>query len=493
MHERVAAVYYDRIVPQLSALFDEYGQADRRIPQLTIDCGVLREANWEQELTEAVIDRLREELVGSLRGTPTAVDAPPERWANELAYFLKQGRWQWDSAVESTAHLEQSFHWNRAALDTVIDVLRASGDAVDRLFHYFSADFVRRLSEALLARVVPDGTDCLAWLEQARVAPGRIAQSAVRAYARHGHRSNASEPFATYWMALLWPALTREEKAGIVEQAVVAEVKSRQGDALDDESIERPTTRESRAFFASFLALIASEFPESATLLRQRRHTDLFRHTDGNGTQVDARGRPSGRQSADRVEGAAEKPAAVREASVDGGDDASWYVRNAGLVLLYPFIEPLLRNIGFLDDEGRFLPNRQRDVPMVLQQVVYGSPLAGQYVDEQELALNKVLCGLPPEAFVDCTHVESTPAVQQACDELLAAVIGHWNVLRNTSIAGLQETFLQREGKLTIKGDQWRLHVESRGADVLLSSLPWSIGVIKLPWMDRLLHVEWTG
>ena len=36
-----------------------------------------------------------------------------------------------------------------------------------------------------------------------------------------------------------------------------------------------------------------------------------------------------------------------------------------------------------------------------------------------------------------------------------------------------------------------KLYVERKGVDVLLESLPWTISIIKLPWMQDSLQVEW--
>jgi len=33
--------------------------------------------------------------------------------------------------------------------------------------------------------------------------------------------------------------------------------------------------------------------------------------------------------------------------------------------------------------------------------------------------------------------------------------------------------------------------VEPRSFDMLLDRLPWSIATLRLPWMDRVLHVDW--
>jgi len=74
----------------------------------------------------------------------------------------------------------------------------------------------------------------------------------------------------------------------------------------------------------------------------------------------------------------------------------------------------------------------------------------------------------------------------------LIAVINHWEVLKNTSADGLREAFLQRRGKLSRVDGGWLMQVEQRAIDVLLNKLPWGISIIKLPWMNEMLFVEWT-
>ena len=74
---------------------------------------------------------------------------------------------------------------------------------------------------------------------------------------------------------------------------------------------------------------------------------------------------------------------------------------------------------------------------------------------------------------------------------MLGSVIEHWVILKNTSIEGLRESFLQRNGKLTFANNEWLLQVEQKPYDMLLQSLPWNIGFIKLAWMNQILITEW--
>jgi hypothetical protein len=110
---------------------------------------------------------------------------------------------------------------------------------------------------------------------------------------------------------------------------------------------------------------------------------------------------------------------------------------------------------------------------------------------EYSLLLPKLLCNVVLDVPLD-SNVVLTEAEKEEAEALLRAVIRHWGSLGNTSIDGLRGEFLVRPGKLSVRynGD-WLLQVETRTVDILLDQLPWGIGMIKLPWMEQMLWVEW--
>jgi hypothetical protein len=111
---------------------------------------------------------------------------------------------------------------------------------------------------------------------------------------------------------------------------------------------------------------------------------------------------------------------------------------------------------------------------------------------EYDLALAKVLLNQPLEQTMATLEPLSDDDQQEAM-ALLAAVIGHWQALRDTSPDSLRGTFLLRAGKLSRRNDgDWQLLVEQQGFDILLNQLPWGIGMIKLPWMANMLWVDWS-
>ncbi|HEX4164619.1 MAG TPA: contractile injection system tape measure protein [Bryobacteraceae bacterium] len=161
-------------------------------------------------------------------------------------------------------------------------------------------------------------------------------------------------------------------------------------------------------------------------------------------------------------------------------------VRNAGQVLATPYLPRLFGMLGLLEGSGFRDEERAGRAAHVLQYLVDESTDAPEHV----LSLNKILCGLPPETPVmrvsDLTEEE-----KDAVDGLLRAMIAHWGKLGNTSAQGLRQSFFQRDGRLRLRENSWRMLVETRAFDMLLDGLPWAFSVIRHPWMTRTLYVEW--
>ena len=74
---------------------------------------------------------------------------------------------------------------------------------------------------------------------------------------------------------------------------------------------------------------------------------------------------------------------------------------------------------------------------------------------------------------------------------VLAAILTHWRALGRTSVAGLRESFLQREGRLGRQDAGWQLKVAARPFDMLLDRLPWAYKTLKFAWMEDVVHVDW--
>jgi hypothetical protein len=169
--------------------------------------------------------------------------------------------------------------------------------------------------------------------------------------------------------------------------------------------------------------------------------------------------------------------------------DQPFYVGNAGAVLLWPFLTLYFKTLGLLTEGSQFRSEAERSRGIHLVQYL---ATGGFEAPEYELLLNKILCGGIVEQPLDAVSRMTEPEDRLSA-QLLQSLIANWKKLGNTSIEGLRNSFLIREGRLTRKkaDDSWSLVVSTKGYDVLLDSLPWRLSMIRLPWMKNLLYVKW--
>lgn len=164
------------------------------------------------------------------------------------------------------------------------------------------------------------------------------------------------------------------------------------------------------------------------------------------------------------------------------------YIENAGLILFHPFLKPLFEQLNLTKNDLWTTKISQHKAILLTQFLIKGETKIG----ENELVLNKILCGFAIENVVN-TQLEITQKEIEKCESLLQAVIEHWKILGDTSIAGLRETFLQREGKILFtENEKLELWVKQNGVDILLAQLPWGIEMIKTPWMKDFLQCYWN-
>ncbi len=163
----------------------------------------------------------------------------------------------------------------------------------------------------------------------------------------------------------------------------------------------------------------------------------------------------------------------------------SIFIQNAGLVLINYYVPVLFERLG-LTVNNKFLPDKQLDAVHYLQFVVTGlmqSP-------EPELVLNKILCGISLNQPIKNEILMSKNEIKLV-EELVTAVISHWNASGSSTIDGFRGNWLIRDGLLIEYDDKWELTIEKRAYDLLLHQSPFTFSIIKYPWMQKPLHVQW--
>ncbi len=161
------------------------------------------------------------------------------------------------------------------------------------------------------------------------------------------------------------------------------------------------------------------------------------------------------------------------------------FINNAGLVIVAAFLPAFFKKLGIATNNEL---TDQHKAACLIQFLASGK----EQVAEFELGLARILSGFELDEPVN-TLLKLSEEEKKEADELLHSVLEYWDILKNTSVESLRDSFLMRAGKLSFDGKEWLLQVEQKGYDVLLQNLPWNISMLKLPWMKYLLRTEWVS
>ena len=161
-------------------------------------------------------------------------------------------------------------------------------------------------------------------------------------------------------------------------------------------------------------------------------------------------------------------------------------VQNAGLILLHPFLKLFFEEFKIIDKNGQLFKPKQELAVQVLHFLATGN----EEFFEGNMVFEKFMCKMPLKWPIQKESL-LTLTIKEESETLLNSAIKNWAALKNTSANGLRHGFLQRPGKLFITENNVRLVVERKTQDVLLDKLNWNILVVKLPWMKKLIQIEW--
>lgn len=164
-------------------------------------------------------------------------------------------------------------------------------------------------------------------------------------------------------------------------------------------------------------------------------------------------------------------------------------ISNAGLVILFPFLPMLFIRLNMLSQDRRSLNSNESKVRaiFILQRLISNED---REYDEKDLFLNRLLINYPFNEPLP-RRVELNQDELNTIDSLLEATKTNWSKMRNTSMRAFQESFLNRTGFIEKTEHEWILTVEERAYDILLDSIPWSYKLVRLPWMENILKVNW--
>lgn len=463
LQNRLLALCQQDLGPALERVFDRIAPAAEHwtIDRLDIDAGSFSRVNLEQliaAVAESVERQMREIAPSTLfqAAATTTWDSLPSRHSDQNAtpggsvqlrsetqslqeaflYFLETGLLPWwfylppGKSLESVllgAWQQDSREFRPLDLARVLHHRLGSPSVRKRLVRQFSHDFLSALLLALSSQT--DAT-----------------LHGVIAALRTGE---SSEPVPLLFIDALWEAafLVAASSATATQEQLVS-------------TALRLTPPDADAQHSKFFELINNLWPASPA-----------------GTTID----DSIAASLHAGEPKLSEGTASKSFPLDLEDGL--FTRCAGIILLHPFLPRFFEGLGIVANDTLLDPDRAL---CLLHYLATGQ----QFAPEYDLLVPKVLCNLPLDMPVS-SHIELTPAEEEEAFALLQAVISHWAALGDSSAEGLRGSFLVRPGKLSQRDGEYLLHVEPQSYDILLDLLPWGLGLIKLPWMQKSLWVEW--
>lgn len=162
------------------------------------------------------------------------------------------------------------------------------------------------------------------------------------------------------------------------------------------------------------------------------------------------------------------------------------FINNAGLVLCNPFLPQLFARLSLTTESGFIDEKSSERGVLLLQSMLFENTTFPEHL----IVLNKLICGIEPGISIN-QNIEISSQEKETMQQMLTVMIQHWSKLGNTSIKGLIESFLIRDGKLNNNDDHWLLSIEHKAYDILLGSIPWSYSPIKYNWMKKPIYVKW--
>jgi hypothetical protein len=155
-------------------------------------------------------------------------------------------------------------------------------------------------------------------------------------------------------------------------------------------------------------------------------------------------------------------------------------------VLAAPYLPYFFKGLGLVENK-EFISKEAQNRGVLLIQALLDESHA---YEESDLLLNKILCGMSPSEPIE-VNFSPTKLETEEIKNLLDAMVARWTALKSTSGAAMAKGFFRREGSLRRIDKGYQLMIPRISIDILLNRLPWTISIIKLPWMEETLYTEW--
>ncbi len=480
VQDNLGQFFYEKIMPALEKVLDQYGDPKKTlvIDRLELDCGIIPAENWEKVFYQRILNQVEEELKSPKKSNPVSVSM--EDKANEVFFFfLRKGFFPWNSPFSNPKGLEKDIVIGSAFLEDLKNSFQRSSVFSERLFKSFSAEFISAIFDSLTQKSNPKIGELVKHLHSKPSVQKELMQVLLKTFQNQSRvsvdsifrtlLSNFSMENLPYLAEYLGRVMVREKEIGLGLKSLLSE----------------PMTPENR----EKLLLVMKIIQKDPKILGKSgiNLNEIDSERSDSALENDFEKSQSAYDSFEKNEDQENPNTSAIQWSPDQIDpEDEIFIENAGLVLLHPFLEVLFSNLHLTANRKFVSIHDQFIAAKILQFLVFGE----NDHTENFYPLDKILCGIGLTQVLDLDRELSQESKTES-EQLLKEVIGHWSVLKNTSLEGLRETFLHRNGKISRVNKGWKLQVERKTVDVLLSKLPWGMGIIKLPWMTEMIFVDW--
>ncbi|WP_431166553.1 contractile injection system tape measure protein [Tenacibaculum halocynthiae] len=162
----------------------------------------------------------------------------------------------------------------------------------------------------------------------------------------------------------------------------------------------------------------------------------------------------------------------------------SYFVENAGLILIHPFLKQFFNSCNFLNAENKIIK------PIQAVHLLHYVATKKERQVESNLVFEKFLCNVPINHSIP-RNIKLSEELKEKAEELMKAVTQNWEVLKKSSPDLIRNEFIQRVGKLDLTKDNPNITIERKVHDILLDKLPWNYSMCKLPWMKGVIFTNW--
>lgn len=454
MQQQMSSHYWMDIVPVMASVFDELSNNEEiiRIDRLEIDLELsekeINQSSWSGTILEAIRKQLLEKIGGKKKNPWVIRESKIFSACRQWLSYMQKGYLPWNATGVNDAWYKvvlETLAVDYASVNELLRMIKTDPVVSHRIVVQHNVDFMAKLIEILTAQRHQDLPAIVELLDK------MVSRAKVSGLARNEIMDGPRR----IWLLMIREVTESERQLN--SQELVERILRRCWPV--DFDVHVPA-KENDLLREIILPVVDRLKKEAGQFTPVDKETDADEETQ----VIDKR------KENDKIE------------NIDHGI----YLENAGVVLLHPFLSSLFKRL-LIVKEGKFENIKAQQKALYLIHYMATGRLTAE---EYELPVAKVLCAWPLELPVDKNISIFSDEINET-DAMLGAAIEQWTVLKNTSVAGLREGFLQRSGKLYTENEKLYLRVEEQSIDVLLDQLPWVLSMIKLPWMKELLRVEW--